>query len=454
MRQSIVFRHGRGRLEVAALALIVALCLASPSAQQPPPAGSPARGIPTEAAPRPQPTPGQHPAGPDQTKPKEPGTDKNKPAEKFGPISVFPLVQAWTRDMGVASLPGPAFDSTFYYVALKVKKVVAWTIADAEFRWAIEGVDVAQPLAAEGGRLYIVLEGGEVAAFEPSMTAPKPLWRVSMGDSVSAPPIAKNGWLLVALENGELRALRGATGETVWQTKFDAAIKTLPVIVGDRLYIAPQDNRLVALDLVSGSQLWDEQFDGLVGAIAAQEQRVYVGVGRVFVALDHAGHLKWKRRIGAEVIGQPVTDEVAVYAAFTDNTLYAFGASDGDLRWRAALTYRPIAGPVRADHTLMLTGVAPVLHGYDVKDGKAAIDFQPAVDVRSIVVSAPQFVPGPTFFQDTVTMLLAQGLMLGGRRVGPGFFSPFSDPGKACRPWTMPVEAPPPTAAAVPPPKP
>src|SRR5262249_50078230 len=103
------------------------------------------------------------------------------------------------------------------------------------------------------------------------------------------------------------------------------------------------------------------------------------------------------------------------------------------------------------DNTLLLTGVAPVLHGYDVKDGKAAIDFQPPVDARSLVVSAPLFVPGRTFFQDTVTMVLAQGVMVGGRRVGPGYLSPFSDPGKVLRPWTMPVEAPPPTAAGPPP---
>jgi outer membrane protein assembly factor BamB len=400
--------------------------------------------------PQPEPTPGQRPGTPDQSKERK---DKNKPPEKFGPISLFPMVQAWTKTIGAGPVPGLAFDSTFFYVALKVKQVAALTIGEAEPRWTIEGVDVVQPLVADGGRLYMVLDGGEVAAFEPSMTAGKPLWRLPMGDSVSGPPIARKGWLLVALENGELHALRGATGETVWQTKFDAAIKTPPVIVGDRLYVAPQDNRLVALDLVSGHQLWDEQFDGLVGAIAAQEQRVYVGVGRMFFALDHAGHLKWKRRIGAEVIGQPVADESAVYAAFTDNTLYAFGASDGDFRWRSALAYRPIAGPVHANKTLILTGVAPVLHGYNVKDGKAAIDFNPAVDARSIVVSAPLFVPGRTFFQDSVVMLLAQGVMVSGRPVGPGFLSPFSDPGRPCRPWTMPSEAPPPTAAAAPPPK-
>jgi hypothetical protein len=444
----------RARVWVLTLA-VTGLALAPPplAAQTPrfiPPPDVQQPTLPTQP---PQPSdPGQPQGGHRRGRPGEPGKpedEKDKKPQKFGPISVLPLQHIYFLSMGAPMAADPTADDARMYGALKSKQIGAWKVADGTSVWAVSDIAPVQPLVVDNGRLYAVLEA-EIAAFD-SATG-KPAWRVP-GGAVTTAPVAKSGWLIVALDTGEVRALRGETGEVIWQAKLGASIKTRPVIVGDRLYVAPQNHHLVALDLVSGQQLWSQEFEDTVTAVAAQDQRVFAGTRNFFFGLDHAGHVKWKRRVGAEVVGLPVTDAAGVYAVFTDNTLVAFGAGKGDLIWRAALPYRPVSGPARADDTLLLTGIAPIVHGYDIKDGKPGPDFPVPADPRVIFVTTPYFAHGPTFFQDTVLLFFAHGWAEGARRVGPGTFTAFTDPGSPLPALTFPGEAPPPPTAAVVPPK-
>lgn len=447
MTQPIVTQPLRRRSRViarlAGLFVAVALAGAVPDAAgQLVPGQLPPSQLPTAPSAPPINVPGEAPS----RKAKE-QQDKNKKPEKFGPISLFPLVQ--TGGVWLLGPPagGPVTDGVLFIAPFKDNRIAAWTIADDTQKWLVSDLAAVQPLLIDAGRLYITLDGEMVAL---NTEDGKPLWRVPTGGPVSAVPIAKAGWLLIALDTGELKALRGETGETVWTAKFKSPIKTTPVIVGDRLYVAPQDNRLVAIDLPDGKQLWEETFEANVTAIGAQEHRVFAGTRLNFYALDHGGEIKWKRRIGAEVIGQPATDDSTVYTAYTDNTLLALDANNGGLRWREALTYRPVAGPVRADDTVLLTGLSPVLHGYTMKDGKAQPDFTLPVWDRTLIVGSPLFLRGPTFFGDKVIVAVAQGYMVTLGRQGPGVLSQFSDPGFVLPALTFPGEQPQ-TSAAVPP---
>jgi outer membrane protein assembly factor BamB len=432
--------------------LTVAAVVVSVAAQVPP-AGSGARMPPESGGQTPTTAePGRQGRG-EHGEPRKPGqekVDKNKPPEKFGPISVLPLQQFYFASLGAPPAFEPIVDGPRFYMAMKNKTIGAWSALTGT-AWVTPEIGAIQAIAVDSGRVYATLEE-EVAAFD-SATG-KALWRLPSGGALTAaPPVAKGGWVLVALESGELHALRGETGEVVWKVKLDAAVKTRPVIVGDRVYVAPQNNQLIAIDLLSGQKLWDQDFDSPVTAIAAQDQRVFVGTSRMFFAFDHAGHKKWDRRVGSAVVGQLVVDDQSVYAVFTDNTLMAFGANKGDLRWRTPLAYRPASGPERADDTLLLTGTALIVHGYSVKDGKAFPDFLVPADPQRFFIGV-KFVRGPTFFQDTVIAFFAHGWIAASQRVGPNFYSPFTDLGVVCPPLAMPGEQPPPTTAAVPvPPK-
>jgi outer membrane protein assembly factor BamB len=430
--------------QTVGIAVLMALMGAPLAAQRPM--------TPSDYQPPPAPTAGQPPAGP--AGPAGSGKQKPKDDENAkGPlrsISIAPL--AFIYFIGTTPpATDPAFDDGHFYVALKSKALGAWDIKTTYPVWSLPDLPVTQPPVVDKGRIYIVLDG-EVAAIDT--TSSKTLWRVPTGGKVTAVPIAKSGWLILALENGEIHAIRGESGEVVWKSNVGAPVTTLPVIVGDRLYVAPQNKQLIAIDLTSGEQLWKEPFDEVVTAIAAQEQRVFISTGRMFLALDHAGHLKWKRRIGADAIGQPLADESTVYAAFTDNTLLALGANKGDLKWRAPLVYRPIAGPTRAHNAVLLSGIAPVIHVYDAKEGKLLQDYALPSDPRSILSSPIHVSPGKNFFEDTVLVQLAQGQMAGAQTLGPAYWMPFTDPGQVRPQPTLPGEPPPtPTAATAAPPK-
>jgi outer membrane protein assembly factor BamB len=408
-----------------------------------------------------QPPPSTTPAQPGQSQPRTAGDEARarykatKEKEKnpyFGkplaPLGMLPMTVAWGQWLsGPPTSPG-ATDGTLYFIPTVAHQVQAWDIKSGALAWAIPDVATKQPMAVDAGRLTVVL-AEELAAFDAKTG--KPIWRLPIGGQIAAPVVAKGGWLILSLETGdggELRALRGETGEVVWQKKFPAPVRTLPVIVGDRLYAAPQNKHLLALDLVSGQQLWDQEFDAFVSAIAASDQRVFVGTTRMFFGLDHAGETRWKWRIGMEVIGQPVTDGTAVYAAFADNTLRAFDAGRGAMQWRTALTYRPPSGPLWVADTIVLTQIAPVLHAYETKEGKPAGDYVIPVSDRTFIVGQPVVAPGATFFQDTMMLPVAQGFLIAFRRAGLAM-TPLTDvPGAVCRPLSLPGEEAPPTASA------
>jgi outer membrane protein assembly factor BamB len=435
-------------LQIAALLLGIGLASA-----QVPAAGSGAR-MPTDTGQQ-QPTAAPGPPGPGgpgdaaRQKAAREKAEKEKKKELTGPlrpISIFPLQQLYVTALGTPPVTDPAYDDQHYMVAIKGKQIAGWNATTGVLAWVNNDLMPLQPLLTDAGRLYAILDG-EIAAFET--TGGKPIWRVPSGGAVSAPGISKAGWLIYALDTGELRALRGETGELVWHAKVDAPVHIVPVIVGDRLYVATSQKQVAAFDVLTGQRLWVQTFDEPIASIGASEKRLFVSTDKLFLALDHGGDLKWKRRIGVAAIGQPIVDEETVYITFSDNTLLAFGIDRGDLKWRAPLPYRPVAGPVRADDCILLTGIAPVLHGYYIKDGKPAPDMPLPLDTRSIIYAAPHVVKGTNFFHDMVLVLTAQA-MEGLQRQGFGTFTPFIDLGVPAPPLSFPGEPPPPTTASVP----
>jgi outer membrane protein assembly factor BamB len=368
------------------------------------------------------------------------------------PISIYPLQHAFLTALGMPPVTDPTYDDQRYMVAIKGKQIAAWNNATGVLIWVNNDLVPLQPLLTDAGRLYAILDG-EIAAFDTATG--KPIWRKPSGGTVSAPGISKAGWLIYPLDTGEVRALRGETGELVWQAKLDAPVTVPSLIVGDRLYVATSQKQVAAFDVLSGQRLWVQTFEHPVVSIGASEKRLFVSTDKLFIALDHGGDFKWRRRVGVGAVGQPIVDDENVYVAFNDNTLLAFGADKGEMKWRTPLPYRPVAGPVRADDSILLSGIAPVLHGYAIKDGKPAQDVPLPVETRSIVSWAPHVVRRPNFFNDMVLVLTAQA-MEGLQRQGPGTLTMFIDLGVPCPPLSFPGEAPPPTTASVPsaPPKP
>jgi outer membrane protein assembly factor BamB len=101
---------------------------------------------------------------------------------------------------------------------------------------------------------------------------------------------------------------------------------------------------------------------------------VYAGSNdNYFYALrSDDGRVAWRWRTGADVVGVPVLDERNVYFVSLDNALRALSRRTGVQQWVRLLPIRPTRGPLRVDHTLVVSGIAPALRAYNMKDGTAA----------------------------------------------------------------------------------
>jgi hypothetical protein len=67
------------------------------------------------------------------------------------------------------------------------------------------------------------------------------------------------------------------------------------------------------------------------------------------------GAVDWRWRLGARVIGAPVTDGERVFVVAVDNVVRGLSRGSGNQRWKYALTTRALAGPLLADGLIIIT---------------------------------------------------------------------------------------------------
>jgi len=119
---------------------------------------------------------------------------------------------------------------------------------------------------------------------------------------------------------------------------------------------------------------WEHRLSGPATGLLAQDDRLYAGSkDNYFYALRaDDGHVAWRWRTGADVVGVPVLDERNVYFVSLDNALRALSRKTGVQQWIRLLPLRPTRGPLRVERTLIVSGIAPTLRAYNMKDGMPA----------------------------------------------------------------------------------
>jgi outer membrane protein assembly factor BamB len=163
-------------------------------------------------------------------------------------------------------------------------------------------------------------------------------------------------------------------GEIIWQKDFGSPLSGRPAPAGDRLYVPFKDGRVMALSLKSGDEIWTEKLAESAAGILPVGNRVFIG-GRdnKFHSLSaDDGGTKWDWPTGADVLGVPVLDSKRVYFVALDNVLRGHDRNNGTMAWKQVLPVRPFrTGPILSGQTLIVSGVAAHLHGYNAQDGKA-----------------------------------------------------------------------------------
>jgi PQQ-like domain len=140
------------------------------------------------------------------------------------------------------------------------------------------------------------------------------------------------------------------------------------------VYVSAANDHVIALQVEDGSIVWERRLGGLPNDVLALDDRVYVGSADNYLYCLKAdeGTIDWRWPTGADVVGAPVADADTIYFTSLDNVLRALHRSRGNQRWKRALPIRPKTGPQKLGDILTVSGIAPVLRAYLLKDGAPA----------------------------------------------------------------------------------
>ena len=129
----------------------------------------------------------------------------------------------------------------------------------------------------------------------------------------------------------------------------------------------------MALELLTGKTIWERDLGSKATSIAAHGDRITAGtVSRMFFGIDERrGDIKWRWRIGGDVIGRPAFDDDMVFVITLSNEMRGFKLNDGGQKWRQPLDFRALGGPTRIGDVLMVPSYSPTLRDTTRKTANA-----------------------------------------------------------------------------------
>ncbi|OCS47712.1 outer membrane protein assembly factor BamB [Ralstonia pickettii] len=223
--------------------------------------------------------------------------------------------------------------------------------------------------------------------------AVRQVWSVSVGKSgryVMQPAVAGNN-VYVSAAGGTVTALDGATGRTVWQGKADVDLTSGPGSDGTLTAVAGEKGAVIAFD-EKGAQKWKVAVNGEVLTAPLVGQGLVIvrtTDGRVLGLDPSNGERKWiyQRSPSALNLRSSLPMVFAgdnVILGFAGGKLGAVSASNGALRWEAAVSYP--RGVSEIERLNDVTG-APSISGSQV----CAASFQGRVACFDTSTGAPRW---------------------------------------------------------------
>jgi outer membrane protein assembly factor BamB len=218
-------------------------------------------------------------------------------------------------------------------------------------------------------------------------------WSVSVGKSgryVMQPAVAGNN-VYVSAAGGTVTALDGASGRTLWQGKSDVDLTSGPGSDGTLTAVAGEKGAVIAFD-EKGAQKWKIAVNGEVLTAPLVGQGLVIvrtTDGRVLGLDPSNGERKWiyQRSPSALNLRSSLPMVFAgdnIILGFAGGKLGALSASNGALRWEAAVSYP--RGVSEIERLNDVTG-APSINGSQV----CAASFQGRVACFDISTGAPRW---------------------------------------------------------------
>jgi outer membrane protein assembly factor BamB len=297
------------------------------------------------------------------------------------PLALFPLRTAWTLTLEARLRVAPAYAGLHAYFSTDDGRLVSYDLRQGKPEWSVAATPQLDPVAGQG--LIFLVETGRLIARQQSDG--NIAWEVPWSEELSTSPVWDNEWLVVATKSGAIVAFRASDGTTIWRRELASPAHIPPALAADRVYVATEDSRVVSLQITTGEPVWTRKLGGIATGLRALDEQVFAGsTDNYFYCLTaRNGQVDWRWRAGADPVGQPVVDDKNVYFVALDNVLRALSRAHGVQQWVRLLPLRPTRGPLLAGSTLVVTGIAPTLRAYNVKDGQPAGDLATAGEVSA-----------------------------------------------------------------------
>jgi outer membrane protein assembly factor BamB len=292
-------------------------------------------------------------------------------AQTRGPeLRLFPTRVAWTLALNNSLTAMPALAGSRGYFPLEGDRLAAYDLTTGTLLWVASARPRFQPAVGDG-LVFLVEPEALTALREQDGTL---AWRLPFADRLAVPLVWDSGWLVAGASSGTILALRAVDGVPLGQQSLGSPAHAPPSLAADRVYVPLSDGRMVALRLESGAPIWERRLGGAPNEVLALDERLYVGSNdnRFYCVRTSDGEVLWRWRTGADVVGMPIVDEQRVYFVSLDNVLRGLDRNSGAQRWKRALPLRPTYGLVRAADALLVSGVAPTLSAYSMRDGSPA----------------------------------------------------------------------------------
>jgi outer membrane protein assembly factor BamB len=297
------------------------------------------------------------------------------------PPILFPASEAW-KASAESGLEGPlASDGRRLFLARRDGSVEALDRADGRSLWRREP-GVGQVSAAEG-IVLLRAEDGAVTRLNPENG--RVVWRSETGVAGRAPALPDAELLLVY--GAGLAAASAADGRLLWRAEDGADVSARPVSSGTRLFVGEEDGTLRCRDRASGATSWTlRTLSALRAPALLDRERVLLGTtdGRFLSLTAEEGRIRWRWRLGADVVGGAVLfGRDSVLFATYENVLYALDRDNGHLKWRAPLPSRPIDGPRLSGSAALVACQENEVLAFDARSGRRLASLAAPAEIRT-----------------------------------------------------------------------
>lgn len=150
--------------------------------------------------------------------------------------------------------------------------------ATGEIEWEVgrEYCGVTAPVVRDD-RVYWAGADGVLVAYDATDGTEQWTFAPDGGREFHTPPAVTEDRLVIGNDDGNLYAVDPHSGEPIGDFSSGGRIRGSPVVVGDLVIFGTDDHAVRAVEIGTGEQPWEFETAGPVRALAAADDRVYVG---------------------------------------------------------------------------------------------------------------------------------------------------------------------------------